>query len=540
MATTPHRLAWTDSWPSSFRKGRAAADALIDRVLGAISPPPAQPELGPACPVAPPALGAGLRAFALLDRRLMVPVVLLGTLFVFCFIRPTDPDWWWHLHTGRLIWQGHAIPATDNYSYTNAGRPWVVHEWLFEVLTYLGYRALGYAGLTAAMGLIVVATYTLHYLLLRALGVGRVLAGALTLWTHMLAHPGIGMRAHLFSYLFLSVELWCLYLYRSGHRRALWLFPPLTLLWVNLHGAWIMGLGTLALFILGEWLNARSRREATSLRPALAALAAAVAAVAINPQGVRLYLFPFEFIGADSATMKYVQEWQAPNFHELTGFAFGLTVMALVLLGLRRPRFDYTLALWTLAFTYLGFSAVRHIPLFALVVMPIIAQQLPVSWRGPGRPHRENTLTGAVNWLVALVAVGVVAAVMLAKPTTQVRREPNVATYPTAAVGYLRAHSEGGNLLNFDGWGGYLIEQLGPTRQVFIDTRVDFYGRPFIEEYLTVTELKPGWKGVLRRYDVAQVLLPPDAPLVALLREDPAWRVVLEDKDEVLLVRAIP
>ena len=34
-----------------------------------------------------------------------------------------------------------AIPAVDTYSFTRAGQPFVVHEWLFELLTYVGYRA---------------------------------------------------------------------------------------------------------------------------------------------------------------------------------------------------------------------------------------------------------------------------------------------------------------------------------------------------------------------------------------------------------------
>src|SRR5439155_1208757 len=85
-------------------------------------------------------------------------------------IRQTDYDWWWHLRTGQLIWEQRAIPTADPYSFTNAGRPWVVHEWLFEVLTYLGYRAIGYSGLSLALGLVLLATFTLHYLLLRALG----------------------------------------------------------------------------------------------------------------------------------------------------------------------------------------------------------------------------------------------------------------------------------------------------------------------------------------------------------------------------------
>src|SRR5438067_13810645 len=230
METTSQRPAATRSAGSAFGKGRAAADALLDRLLGALAPLVAEPGLELSRPVALPAFRAGLRGFVFLDRRLMVPVVLLGALFVFCFTRPTDPDWWWHLRTGRLIWEQRAIPAADPYSYTNAGRPWVVHEWLFEVLTYLGYRALGYNGLSLVLGLVLLATFTLHYLLLRALGAGRVLAGLLVAWSGLLTFMTVTMRPQIFSYLFLAVELWCLYLYRSGRRRAVWLLPPFMLL----------------------------------------------------------------------------------------------------------------------------------------------------------------------------------------------------------------------------------------------------------------------------------------------------------------------
>lgn len=515
---------------------RARPGTLLDRALGALDRLVARP-VEESRPVALPSPRAGLPAFALLDRRLIVPVVVLATVFLFCFIRQTDGDWWWHLRTGQLIWQTGAIPTTDPYSFTNAGRPWVVHEWLFELLSYLGFRALGYNGLSLVMALVFTATFTLHYLLLRALGAGRVLAGLLVLWSGLLSFMLVTMRPQMFSYLFLAIELWCLYLYRAGERRAVWLLPPMFLLWVNLHGAWIMGLGTLALFIAGEWLNARTRGERAVLRPALGALALGTAAVAVNPQFLAIYLFPLTFIGPGSATMKYIQEWQAPNFHDFIGYVFGLTVLVLVLLGLRRPRFDYTLALWTLAFTYLGFSALRHLPLFALVVLPVLAQQLPAAWRGPERPYRENRLTGLVNWLLTAGTVGAIATVILGNPLAQLGREPNLTSYPVAAVAYLRDHPGGGNLLNYDGWGGYLIEELYPTRLVFIDTRVDFYGRAFLEEYIAVARLQPNWRAVFQRYDIALVLMPPDSVLVTALRDDPNWRVVLEDHDAVLLAR---
>lgn len=511
------------------------------RLLDALDQLVAAPADEPPRRVAPPSPRLALRRAALLDRRLIVPLAVLATLFCFSFIRQTDPDWWWHLRTGQLIWDTGAIPTTDSFSFTMAGRPWVAHEWLFDVLTYLGLGAFGYAGLSAIMAAIVTTTFTLHYLLLRALGAGRVLAGLLVAWSGLLSFMLITMRPQLFSYLFLSVELWVLYLYRAGWRRPIWLIPALMVPWVNLHGAWIMGLGVLALFVAGEWLNARTRREDRHLRPAMGALALGTLAVSLNPQFVRIYLFPLSFIRPDSAMVKYIQEWQSPNFHDFLGFVFGLSVLLLVLLGLRGPRFDYTLALWALAFTYLGFSAMRHLPLYALVVMPIVVARLPAAWRGAERPYRESRLTGIINWLLLAVGVGVVAVVMLGNPLAQLGQRPNLRWYPVSAVDYLRANPGPGNLLNYDGWGGYLIDELYPSRRVFIDTRVDLYGRQFLEEYIAATTLKPNWRDVLDRYQIAQVLLPPDSVLVTALRADPAWRVAFEETADghraVLLVR---
>ena len=504
--------------------------ALLDRALGALDGLLAAPLEERPRAVALPSPRVGWRELIGLDRRLVVPLTMLFGVFIFCFIRQTDPDWWWHLRIGHDIWAAKAIPTVDTYSFTRAGQPFIAHEWLFEVLTYLGLQAFGYSGLVLGMALLVTATYTVHYLLLRAVGAGRVLSGLLVAWTLVLSFMAITLRPHLFTLLFLSIELWCLYLYRAGHRRFIWLLPPLTILWVNLHGAWIMGLGTLALFIVGEWLNGRIHKEPIPLRHALLALAGMLAAAVVNPEGPALLLYPLGFIGGDSATMRYIQEWQPPSFREAMGLAFGLSVLLLAVLGLRRPRIDYTFLLWTLAFGYLGFSAMRHVPLYALVVMPIIAQQLPAAWRGPERPYRENPLSAAANWFLLLVVVGTMAVIVFGNPLAQVHSKPNLTGYPTQALAYLKAHPEG-NVLNDDGWGGYLITNL-PERPVFIDSRVDFYGLEFLEEYIAVVRLRPEWRSVLIRYDIAYILMPPDTQLIAALRDDPAWRVVVEMDDE--------
>ena len=151
--------------------------ALLDRALGAldgllVAPLETRPRV-----VTLPSPRAGWRGLVGLDRRLLVPLPMLLGVFIFCFIRQTDPDWWWHLRIGQDIWVAKAIPTVDSYSFTRAGQLFIAHEWLFEVLTYLGLQAFSYRGLVIGMALVVTTTYTLHYLLLRAVGVGRVLAG---------------------------------------------------------------------------------------------------------------------------------------------------------------------------------------------------------------------------------------------------------------------------------------------------------------------------------------------------------------------------
>ncbi|MFN8515810.1 MAG: hypothetical protein U0841_25155 [Chloroflexia bacterium] len=519
-----------DATDQSPGRTRLRPAALLDRLLGAANDLLAAPLEERPRAVVLPSPRAGWREFVGLDRRLVVPLTMLIGVFIFCFIRQTDPDWWWHLRIGQDIWAAKAIPTVDTYSFTRPGQPFIAHEWLFELLTYLGLRAFDYRGLVVIMALVVTATYWLHYLLLRAVGAGRVLSGLLVCWTLLLSFMAITLRPHIFTLLFLSLELWCLYLYRAGRQRFVWILPPLTLLWVNLHGAWIMGIGTLALFIVGEWLNGRIHGEPLKLRNATLALIGMLVAAVANPEGPALLLYPLTFVGGESATMRYIQEWQPPNFRETMGLAFGLSVLLLAVLGLRRPRIDYTFLLWTVAFGYLGFSAQRHVPLFALVVMPILAQQLPTAWRGPERPYRENILSAAANWVLLLVVAGTMATIVFGNPLAQVHREPNLTNYPTQALAYLKDHPQG-NVLNEDGWGGYLITNL-PERPVFIDSRVDFYGRDFLEEYITVVRVRTGWRDVLDRYDIAYILMPPDTQLVAALQNDPNWRTVVSVNDE--------
>jgi len=38
-------------------------------------------------------------------------------------------DLFFHLSTGEFVVETHEVPTTDPFSFTQAGKPWVSHEW---------------------------------------------------------------------------------------------------------------------------------------------------------------------------------------------------------------------------------------------------------------------------------------------------------------------------------------------------------------------------------------------------------------------------
>src|SRR5438045_4023801 len=79
------------------------------------------------------------------------PVMLMGLLTVLAVFtardRFDDPDMWWHLKMGEVMWTTHSIPTTDTFSYTTGHHAYVPHEWLSQCFIYAAYRFGGYSGL---------------------------------------------------------------------------------------------------------------------------------------------------------------------------------------------------------------------------------------------------------------------------------------------------------------------------------------------------------------------------------------------------------
>ncbi|HEY7066426.1 MAG TPA: hypothetical protein VII06_33445 [Chloroflexota bacterium] len=470
-------------------------------------------------------------------RDLLVLPPVLCLIVLTSFLQPTDSDYWWHIRTGQYIVDTGTLPREDLFSYTARGHPWVTHEWLSEVVLYATFGPLGYAGNVLLFALLSALTWIAVYATCRLHGLGELGALLLMMACFAVSLGALNVRVQVVTMLLLATTAWLLTRYRLGERRALWVIPPLLVLWVNLHGGYVVGLGILGLTVVGEALAHLLRQPAAPLRPLVVGTALATLATLLNPHGVNALLYPFSYAGAQNASRLYVAEWQSPDFHQPYFMLFAGLLLLTMCLGLGLRPLGPTDLLWAVAFTLMALQSARHIPLCAIILVPLVAARLqsvlpalrrPLArWRQPAGP--------LLLWppLIAACLVLVLESAEQGKPL-QLRREPDAAGYPAAAVAYLRERAPEGNLFNEYLWGGYLIYELYPGRQVFIDGRADVYGDALMEAFMAVATLRPEWHQVLDRYDVRIALIRKDGPLSVMLRDTPGWeRLYADDLAEI-------
>lgn len=487
-------------------------------------------------------------------------VLMVGPKFV-----SADGDASRHLTVGEYM-LSNGILRQDVFSHTKAGEEFVPYEWLAETASALTYRVAGLAGPVLLHGAAIALTFALLYSHLRRRGHPLLLALAVTLLAaassalHWLARP------HVFTFLGTAVFASALDLWyrRQTRRRALWLLPAVMVLWVNAHGGFLIGLILVAAYAgadIMRWL-ARDGFEAEAARDRLRALAlpaiATIGATLVNPAGPGLYAHVTGYFGK-RLLVNRTHEYLSPDFHEADALPFLAMLLGLILcFGWSRIRPSLHEGLLCVGFTYFALHSARNIPLFAIIAAPIVAAQLE-AFALPSLATRWHRVVGTVADFVSrrnevygrmedrarghlwpITAVGglvLAAAFQVHSGVEPLNVRFDSARQPVAAAEYLKANPPEGNGYNELVWGGYLLHQLWPEKQVFIDGQTDFYGEELTRDYLRVAELSNGWQSVLDHHDVRWVIYPTNTPLVRALAAMPDWQVTFQDETATVLRR---
>jgi hypothetical protein len=458
----------------------------------------------------------------------------LSTVFTLVFaagglavgIRPLhDNSFMWHLRTGRLILD-RGIPHHDPYSYTAAGAKWVAQSWLAELLYGVVNRVSGGLGLRL-LGAVV--GFAVGYLLFRIAWHGardRVRAGGLALLALASMLNVWSERPLMFGLLAMLAlviiveepETWIA-------RHSLLTMPALMWLWANTHGTFVIGVGYLALHLVGRALEGHPPNRARE-RDLGRAGAIAAAVTLLNPYFLDLVLFPLNLM-ARGEVLRDVSEWQSPNFREPGAMLFGaFIVCTLIVLARKRPGTRDLVV--TVVFVVLGLWAIRNVGLAVIAVLPVLSRLLR---RDVPRPDTRGSAHRLM--IVALCCTIALAVVKAAGEDNW-----DLKTYPVAAYKAIEQQDLAGRrLYTTDAWGGYLIASQWPRQKVFFDDRYDMYPIEINRDYSTIANVEVGWHDALDRHGVEVVMSPAKSALVQALLEREDWQVVHRDNLAVVFAR---
>lgn len=400
----------------------------------------------------------------------------LGTASaLFGAVKLADPDLWWHLAGGRLIWEG-GIPAVNTFSHSYPGHPWRHTQWLFDAVL----RALEvFGGLTLVeffQMTLVAAAFLLTFDTVRR-KTGRAnffLLLPLFLIALSASRFRFVPRPHLVTYvgLALLLNLW----ERRSLRTPLW-FGLTGLIWGNSHAGVAFGLAV-AILIAVSALLAKDRPAA---RTAGLSCVAFLAGSLINPNTIYPYVYSFSHLTIGNIVP--LEEFKHPSFAANTSY-FLMAAIAVAAIPFRLAKKDYLYPLLALSFLPLSLSAQRIIPKFILVVLPGIGATAGDLWSGISdrndmRRFRYAALTAVLASSFLLVSSDY-------RNTSQFQEfgwGVNDRWIPEGAARFIEENRIHGRMYNDFGQGGYLIWRLFPERRVLIDGRVQAYPVEFFREF---------------------------------------------------------
>ena len=481
-------------------------------------------------------------------------------LFFICLVAQIqDPDFFWHLKSGELLWKHRSLPTKDIFAYTSP--PYQddrVHFiltgfWLSQLMFYLMYAVGGMPGIVALrfllMGILVCV------MLMRKKGDLLLYIGLLLICLAIIVTLFPIERPHVLSFLFFAILLLLLERLSDDTNpvRGKWIyftFPAMMMIWANTHPGFVLGLTAIAIYIISEGIkylhpSLRPMKAAAYRKLVLLGLSGILVS-ALNPNAYHVFseLSPHAFNTAGN-----IEYFSTPKFFSTFGdysiilywFLLLLTFLGFII-NIRKV--DITAFVLLAGTGFFSFTTGRYIPIFLIAALPVVSNFFS-----------EGRFLKPVRLLV--ITISIFSCVVF----TWNRRANldnltsgdwiNGSMYPEKAAEFIINNNLKGNMYNPDVWGGYLMWKLGPERKVFIDGRdlsSHIYSDYRAIKSVTTAEIMgmPAWKATLYTYNVNYVITPlfhfegVSEPLTDALLTEKDWVPVFADNRSVIFMRNLP
>lgn len=483
------------------------------------------------------------------------PVLFYITMFSFlfamsCFFNGVDPDYWARLLQGKAFFELGHILKQDPFSYINT-LTWYDHEWGSSVIFYFIQSHFNWLGI---IFLKTILLFLILFFIIQSIKLQNIKHTKTpynivifffilhSMYTLIIS----SIRCHYFTFMFFTMFIYMLELVRHKNKNMLlFLFPPIMLIWNNIHGGCVAGLGLILLYAIGEFLNKKPYAKY------LYTFLASSLMLFINPYGIEYVKY---LIKATTMKRPMIMEWQNPFFEskakELLKFKINYIIGFLLLLTsfirtkiVNKQNIDYTKYLVLIVGAYLSFKYIKHSPFFVIIMSIFLYDEFyfvfnTLIYKLRNLFHLNNkTFVNVVILLKETLMYSFILVASFILIFTSTYKPAIVASfYPYKIVEFLKINKLNGTILNEFGLGSYLCYKLYPYNLIYMDGRYEeLYSN---NTFMIVQNFYFGtkqWEKALNT-DPAYIIVNEKAKVYKKLKDDKKKRYVPIYKDWVYVL----
>lgn len=459
-----------------------------------------------------------------MGKKVLFYLTLFLLIFTICLnSNQFDYDLWARLIAGMGVIDGVQVLKADFLSYTPV-HVWYDHEWgsgviFYAFLKYLGpfsliiLESLLYFGIFAIITRIIklrskVEPYSILFYILPVLALEQNFNNPI--------------RCHLFSFFFFTFFIYLLELSRKGKNWGLYLIPLLVVLWNNIHGGVVSGIGLLVMYAFGELLNRKPFKKYIITFIISAPL------LIINPWGYDYIKF---LLSANTMQRPDIAEWWGlfSKFHfyrqklfKLFMFGIiGIEFLKLIKISLLAEnikqwyaKLDKVKIILLASTLYLAIKHVKLLPFFVITGTIFGYEDYFRLIQNIKIPKIRQGIIYTVLILMCMIPIGVKS---FSIPV-------NTKDYPVKEVEFIKINEIKGNLLVNFGLGSYVSYKLYPDNLIFMDGRYEevYYDFmvPMLKKFYLVN---PGWEEVLQKFPPDVMIIEKYYPIYAVLKKSKQW-----------------
>lgn len=449
------------------------------------------------------------------SNSFMYVLIALFSLFLACISDNYDYDLYARLIVGEHFFKTGWISYEDFLSYTPT-HLWFDHEWGASLIFYAFLKIFGNFGLVLVQAITIFFTtffvIKTQQLQKHAYPVSMAfILGFMCLFSHH--NPSI-VRCHMFSFMFFSMLLYFLEKTRRFNSNILWLMPFVVIVWNNLHGGVVSGLGIIFVYMVGELFSKRPWRKYFCV------LLVSVPLLVINPYGSSYLDFLFM---ANTMGRKNISEWLGvfAKRHVMYYYtAFCTSVFTILLSGLSlidRKNFNITKFLVLIVTSTLGVLHVKLLSLLLIVVVSLYYNEIATLLN-----------KNCMRFLNKAAYVVIVVSLLFIPHYQPVTAKTNLNKYPVQEVEFIKLNGIKGNIITAFGLGSYVSYKLYPHNLIYMDGRYEevYYNQEFDNLIYFESADKDKWDIVIKEYPT-QILMPDKSmPIYDWLKKQSDWEEV--------------